>query len=113
MPYHYSTYLIDTSPFCPFCHYSCYYCTTNLSTACSSCNTTHDYRIFIASNNTCTCINGYYDVGVPKCTKCQYSCATCTNGSSCSSCNATLGRTFDNTSTFCGCDHGLYDNKLN
>lgn len=40
------------------------------------------------STPACPCSDGYYDSGVQICSKCQDSCVTCTNPSTCSSCLA-------------------------
>lgn len=112
MKYRYDEYAATGNPFCPSCHYSCYTCTSNVSTACQSCNTGRDHREYIAANSTCTCASSYFDASSAICSKCNYTCATCLSLSSCLTCNSTKGRIFDNTSTFCICSAGQYDDKL-
>jgi hypothetical protein len=56
--------------------------------------------------------NSFLGKGSP-CIKCQYTCATCANGTSCSTCSAAKGRTYNSTSLYCSCNVTAYDDGSN
>lgn len=79
---------------CDPCPYNCLTC--NIS-VCFSCPPTR-YLV----DDSCSCKNGYYDDGLSlECADCNYTCATCENSDSCTSCNATLNRYMDNGECLC------------
>lgn len=104
-----SSYSLDMSAVnvltCMACYPTCETCASPLaSTACLTCNLAKDHRTFLASNSTCNCVSGYYEianlntlyvnylyVGAP-CLACHYTCATCSASASCATCNASLNR---------------------
>ena len=52
----------------------------------------------------------YYDDLVNElCVACSYKCSSCSNGTSCNSCNSTKFRTMNLTSNICDCMVGWYD----
>ena len=61
----------------------------------------------------CPCLDGYYDDGSSAtCKKCHYSCATCTDGSHCLTCDlTTYHRTFD-ASYLCSCINRYFDDTF-
>lgn len=62
---------------CSTCNYDCKNC-INTAVKCTSCNLIGTNRSdHILSNNTCPCIEGYYDVGLSVCAKCDISCKGC------------------------------------
>jgi hypothetical protein len=121
-----SGYTVDIGmPACSSCYPTCYSCSLGFSAAgCLSCNLSRDHRSFLASNSSCNCVDGYYEIpglstnynpyinnGAP-CLACQYSCATCTNISACASCSGANNRTLNASSGFCSCGIGHYDDGL-
>ena len=69
------------------CHYSCVTC-NNSATACSSCSSVK-HRVYLSNDNTCPCIEQYYDSGSSTCSKCHYTCTTCSDSTqtTCLTCN--------------------------
>lgn len=104
-----ASYTIDFSNVgldnCQTCYPTCLTCSSLLSaTACLTCNLDRDHRTFLASNNTCPCVDGYYEVsnlaatfanyiyvGIP-CPPCEYTCETCSSSAACLTCNSTVFR---------------------
>lgn len=71
------------------CHPTCQTCSIGSSTGCNTCGA-ENLRIFLTSNNTCSCKPGYVDIGFPKCSiVCDVTCQTCYDFSSqgCLTCN--------------------------
>ena len=80
---------------CLSCHYSCQNCYNPTSSGCLVCNVLdHRFLSFVSTvNNTagtqmgqCQCGPGYFDSGVSICSKCNYTCITCTNLYTCLTC---------------------------
>ena len=58
------------------CHYSCVTC-NNTVTQCTSFSSANK-RVFLSNNNTCPCIERYFDDGSSAdCGTCHYTCTTC------------------------------------
>lgn len=81
-----------------------------------TCPTGHSY--FDRPTNLCydtSCPAGNYRVAIPvNCLPCLYDCATCVNGTTCSTCNATLDfRALDLTTQRCLPLPGYYDDGTN
>jgi len=87
---------------CQQCPYNCQTCNSPTAT-CNSC--VDATRRDITQN--CRCISGFFDSGAVNCTACSSTCLTCTNGSACTTCNATLFRNL--TGGVCGCQNGYYE----
>lgn len=98
---------------CPKCHYTCYTCSDNQATDCLTCAAS-DFREPIASNNSCGCMTGYYDVGGSNsvCGLCHYTCLKCSGGNGadkCTSCD--LNNEFRSLNNgACPCIQGYYNN---
>ena len=115
-PYTFDSYAATGSPFCNYCYYACLTCSSAnyppSALTCLSCDEDRDHRQFIAANSTCTCMDGYYENNTAVCVGCHHSCATCTTSTFCVTCNSTLGRNPDQSSSLCSCEAGTYDNLL-
>lgn len=72
---------------CQQCPYQCHNCTAP-NGDCETCVDPQHRDI----TQECKCITGYFDSGSVNCTKCMSSCLTCTNATSCDSCNTTEHR---------------------
>lgn len=94
---------------CIGCPYSCTTC-SNLS-ACTSCDSVTNHRIYNSSTQLCACQDQYYDVtSNPVCQGCSVTCYTCTTDasiSSCTSCNIANYRQLA-TGQKCSCITGYY-----
>jgi hypothetical protein len=99
---------------CKFCQPSCYNCSKS-ATNCTSCIS--NYLLILADQTTnswactpCT-TDGYYknmqDANKPICAKCNSTCTTCSDGSTCTQCIAGLYRTVENYCVDCTQD-GFY-----
>ncbi len=53
----------DSNNICSPCSYSCLNCTNSMPNGCNACNLTA-YRILNTTTNTCSCMDGYYDVNI-------------------------------------------------
>jgi len=63
-----------STPACAECHYSCLTCVT-ASTTCLSCPGGSNRYNYSGLNNTCPCVNGFFDNGITICEACHYTCA--------------------------------------
>lgn len=93
---------------CFGCSISCASCSDY--SVCTSCNASFN---LILSNNTCICSSGYFfnltaTVSSQLCVACHYSCATCSDSISCSTCqpNRTLL-----SGGLCNCISGMFDSS--
>jgi hypothetical protein len=77
-------YDVSNIQMCSPCAPSCLTCIST-ATTCRSCP---DLRSFFNTSSSCLCDDGYYDAGVAVCAACHYSCATCTNATTCLTCPA-------------------------
>lgn len=67
-------------------------------------------------SNTCPCIDRYFDNNTAVCVRCHYSCKTCINNITCSSCDNSKFRSQSSPdSELCKCEFlpGYYDDKSN
>ena len=87
---------------CTACSYTCQTCVTS-ATHCLTCPAT---RTFVSASSSCPCIDKSYDAGVAACASCLYSCATCTNGTTCLTCPATRMLSL---ALACLCNPGTFD----
>ncbi len=98
---------------CRTCHYTCYACSNNGATNCLTCAAS-DFREPIASNNSCGCMTGYYDLGGTNnvCGLCHYTCLTCSGGNEANKCvTCDLNNELRNLSSgACPCIDGYYNN---
>ena len=98
---------------CPSCHYSCDTCSAGGATHCLSCLASSHRAL---ANNSCPCVDGYYDWNSSVCVGCHYTCSggTCSSYTSnrCLSCNTSAHRTWHSNLT-CGCAARHYDGGSN
>ena len=92
---------------CIACDYTCQSCRNG--TACFSCDASI-MRTFNSTTLRCSCMLGYYDVGVEACSTCDTSCYSCTNATACETCPPNINKTINATSgsNFCVCLYGYY-----
>ena len=84
----------------------CYTCTSG--TTCSTCR---DQSGRADPTTKCACIAGYFENNNANCGVCHYSCATCVTSTACATCDSiTNKRVPSNTSSFCDCAVGYYNN---
>ena len=89
---------------CAACDYTCGICNGTTANSCITCDPTR-----VLNGTTCECQSPMFDVGLPACASCLYSCLVCgAQYNICSSCPA--GRTLINSS--CLCDTGSYDSGV-
>ncbi|CAD8125277.1 unnamed protein product [Paramecium sonneborni] len=94
---------------CQQCHFSCGTCRGGLAIDCLTCmEYEHRYQV----GNTCKCKNGYFDVGLPVCEKCNYQCKECKyQADSCISCQDNTLRKLNVNK--CQCIQKHYDDGKN
>lgn len=63
------------------------------------------------NSSSCVCNDGYFDNGVALCEICNHTCATCVNGSTCTSCGPL--RLANTTTDLCDCNPGYFEDPLN
>lgn len=95
---------------CLPCHYTCLTCVS--SAACTSCNPLNN-RIYNSTTGYCSCLRGYYDIGdgiSSVCLKCDSSCYTCTNSTSCANCYPLTNKYINSSmgTNYCVCYYGYY-----
>ncbi|CAD8071405.1 unnamed protein product [Paramecium sonneborni] len=73
---------------------------------CISCYPSH-YRI--STNDTCICMDGYYDIGQLICQKCHSTCKTCQDASTCKSCYDNQFRIMSINNKSCTCQTGYFE----
>lgn len=66
------------------CLYYCYQCTT--ATACTTCNSTTDFRVLNKGTSLCDPMSGYYESNVTVTTACVSLCKTCSFSKVCITC---------------------------
>ena len=95
---------------CEPCDYTCKTCNVALDN-CTSCDA-NAYRT-LAGDNTCPCDLYFYDdlLNV-QCLPCHYSCHTCSDDTTCDSCDSTKFRQDDPNTDTCICMDHYYDDGL-
>lgn len=95
------------------CHYSCLTC-SGTSNDCTSCEPTYNRTLDPITNSSCPCNTYYYDDLVsPQCQPCHYSCLTCTDSSTCATCDSSslAYRVYDGNTDLCKCKDGYFDDN--
>lgn len=106
-------YYDNGGPTCLRCDYTCILCSTGGSNGCTTCPDELTYFRRSTTNGSCSCITGYYNFQTQVlCLPCIYSCLNCTNGNTCTACNAGQHRS-SVISSACPCDTGYYDDGVN
>ena len=96
---------------CGSCHETCFNCAGTSDTQCISCNgTANRVSTFSAgSPGACVCRSGYFGTAsLELCSPCPITCLTCSDASTCLTCNVNNFRT--GTST-CACKPKYYENS--
>ncbi|CAD8043829.1 unnamed protein product [Paramecium primaurelia] len=94
---------------CLICHYSCLTCKGRFSLDCDSC---WDLDNRIQLGTTCICKNNYFDIGIAKCSQCNFRCQTCAVlDTLCLSCPPLSLRVLINSQ--CQCQQGYFDDGIN
>ncbi|CAD8065678.1 unnamed protein product [Paramecium sonneborni] len=97
----------DNDLVCSKCSDMCQQCNFTKD-QCTSCYPSH-YRL--PKNDTCICMDGYYDNGQLICQKCPSTCKTCLDAITCSSCYDSQFRIISINNKSCKCLPGYFENS--
>ncbi|KAL4468968.1 hypothetical protein ABPG73_019736 [Tetrahymena malaccensis] len=86
-----SMYFTENSPKtkqCASCHPTCLTCNGVSPQQCLTCDSSKNRKLDI--NNSCKCMDGFYEDSTNNCTPCHVTCQTCSGGSEndCTNCNS-------------------------
>ncbi|KAL4488330.1 hypothetical protein ABPG72_019180 [Tetrahymena utriculariae] len=107
-----SLYFTESSPKkqqCASCHPTCLTCNGVSPQQCLTCDSSKNRKS--TANNSCQCIDGFYEDSSYNCIPCHITCQTCSGGSEndCISCNSSNYRAQNQTK--CLCSPGYTENS--
>lgn len=88
---------------CEKCSNKCLTCLT--ATTCETCSDSGNRN----KQDSCNCVDGFYDSGAKNCQPCADSCATCSSFDECLSCNQREFRIKKENTSVCICEDGYYE----